>query len=1593
MATANSKSTPPPELRDEAPAKVKDAYASVVNRIPTPPNNGQGNAAAPNKSEDFDFINNNVAKAQAQAMGQKAQDAAAAMPSSALTNQQDSVPRAPNGSSGGGAAVAAATGGNVAAVQAEAQKRLDKAPVPARPAPAPPGPSDKPKAAKPLPQTKLEPTEPGQEPKPEHPKVVRADAVPDTHKQPAPVEPISKSKQTAQPPKESKLAGKAGGKPDASKSKDIDPELLKKKEKEKEKEAKKKAPPPPDYTGWKEVGGWDERSKLSSEEEAEDLLQRSTLLETYVTEKYYGDWYHNTALIFFTSVFSWLVARLGGGLPWLAIVLAFTATAYRTSVRRLRRNARDDLAREMGLKKLETDTETLEWLNSFLVKFWLIYEPVLSETVVATANQVLVGATPGFIDSLSLTTFTLGTKPPRVDHVRTFPKTEEDIAVMDWKFSFTPNDTEDMTAKQLKNKINPKVALGVRIGKGVVSKNLPILLEDMSFSGLMRVRIKMITTFPHVQTVDVSFLEPPKFDFVLKPIGGETFGFDINIIPGLQSFITEMVHSNIGPMMYAPNTFQLNIEQMLAGSGIESAIGVLAVTVNYAKGLKGSDAIGNTVDPYIKFSFNEREELARSGIKDNTKNPVWNETKYLLVKNLNEVLTMQIVDFNDVRKDKPIGIVNFPLETLTKKPDQDGVEAPVLAAGKNRGALQFDVHWYPVLKGRTLDDGTVEPPPDSNTGIVNFTVHQCKDLDAKRSMVGQLSPYVDMQLNDRKVHQSKTLKRTNNPVWDESFELLVTNKTKCKLGVLVRDARGLAADPIVGSYKISLDNLLAQIQDGQDWFNMTPSGRVRMSATWKPVALKDIQAGGYVEPIGVLRFFFKNATGLPNLESIGMIDPYMRVFVNSFQKGRTIHLDDTDKPVWNSVVYVTLQNARQKVFIEAMDAERNGKDRSLGSAPLDITKLVTFDENNQYLAHTENNMVGQALALERKAARGTVNYSVQFFPALNVMDPEEAEKKREEEEKAAKAREEAIARGEHPDVPAKVEQLPDEEEEEQVSSDEDSEAEDVPVEAPEKKTIEYPEPAPIVMPIEEQIKYSSGILVYMIDSIHGAEADTLLRVVVDKGAHPAYVSNKLKSGNNKLTENAEAMIRELEWSETLFEIISKESSKDVIADVAVPTINLLKEAYADEKTVTLTGRGGRQIQIKLRCRYFPVQMELDPEESINNQGSLHVDVIEAVDVPAADRSGKSDPYAVFKLNGKKIFKSKTIKKTLNPVWKESFETNIENRIRDELVCEVYDWDMGPAGDDFLGKVKIPLDELEPRSPLMLELPLDGKSGVLHLKLNFKPMYVKKRRNVGDVGTTFVGTVTDVGGVPMKMVGAAGHIAGGAAGMAGGVVGNAAGMAGGIAGNAAGMAGGIAGGAAGMAGGAAGNVAGGISKGGHFLTSKLPFGRKKDDDAASVVDTSGDVPAGDKSVDTSNGSIRHHKRIGSISSDMSGMNGGEYQPGQVTLMSMKGFDNVSHLQVRVYLAINGKREKELYKSKNVKSNGGESSIDESVSFTAPVDSKLVFKIRDHKSFGRDEELGEQSLPVAESAGNQHSVAFGDLGELQVYVNYAHSSSAA
>ncbi len=820
------------------------------------------------------------------------------------------------------------------------------------------------------------------------------------------------------------------------------------------------------------------------------------------------------------------------------------STYYRTSSRRVRRNFRDDVVREMALKKLDNDHESLEWINSFLVKFWPIYQPVLAQTVINAVDQVLSSATPSFLDSLKLKTFTLGSKPPRMDHVKTYPKAEDDTVVMDWKFSFTPNDTADMTSRQIKNKINPKVVLEIRIGKAMISKGLDVIVEDMAFSGIMRLKIKLQFPFPHIEKVEMCFLERPVIDYVCKPLGGETFGFDINFIPGLESFIQEQIHGNLAPMMYAPNVFPIEVAKLLAGSPVDQAIGVIAVTLHGAHGLKNPDKFSGNTDPYAVLTLNKRSPLARTKTIRDTSDPRWNETHYVVVTSFNDSLDIMLYDYNDIRKDRELGVASFPLERIEELEVYENERLEVIANGKARGVVNVDVRFFPVLEETKLSDGKVEPPPETNTGILRYTVEQAKDLDGTKSLVGLLNPYAVLLLNSKEVHHTKKLKRTNNPIWDDgSKEILITDRKNAKLGLAIKDDRDIAGDQIVGTYQIRLDDMLEMMEKGNDWYHLTGvhTGRAKITAQWKPVAIPGVlsSSGGYQAPIGVMRLHFKSAHGLRNFETMGKSDPYVRVLLSGIEKGRTVTHRNTLNPEWDEVIYVPMHSSRDRLTLDVMDAEKVGKDRSLGLVEVFAGDYMEQEESGEWLVNDVKKTQEVGLRLHGKGIeKGVLTFTVSFFPCLNIADPADEEDS-EETELAAGAPKTSLDAPRSSEV-GKISSLETKGTNNLPATPTSPVMPTSPASTNGRRSRELPREIPKVrLSPEELLNYESGFLIFNLIEGEMPKTGTHLEIFVDDMLYPSYASGTAKSQLFKFDEIGDCFIRELEFSKLTLRVCEK----------------------------------------------------------------------------------------------------------------------------------------------------------------------------------------------------------------------------------------------------------------------------------------------------------------------------------------------------------------------------------------------------------------------------------------------------------------------
>ncbi|ODQ80179.1 hypothetical protein BABINDRAFT_171199 [Babjeviella inositovora NRRL Y-12698] len=1080
------------------------------------------------------------------------------------------------------------------------------------------------------------------------------------------------------------------------------------------------------YRGWKEVGGWEQADKLVAEDELEDLSSRTTLLEEYLPVAAYGDWYHHVGYIIGAGLLSWLVGWFRFSLAPVFVILVAVSLVYRASMRKYRAVLREQAQKEFSIKKIESDFETMDWLNTFLDKYWVYLEPSVSQIVCEQINPLLAASpAPAFIKALWLDSFTAGTKPPRIDHVKTLPKTSDDVVVMDWGMSFTPYALADAHNKMYKNKVNQKVVVKLQM----FGVTVPVAVSDVSFKVNTRVRVRMMTAFPHVETINVSLLDAPQFDFTSRLFGDSIFNWEVLAVPGLLPFINDMVKKYAGPMLIDPMSFQLNVQQLLAGNALDSSIGVLAITTHSARGLKRSDS----PDPFLTFGF-DGVVLGKTSTKKGTL-PAWNETTYILVRSLATPLHIGAIDYNEFRKNKPLGAINHDLSSLILEPSQKSVSAPFMFNNKPVGELLFDLQFYPVLEAETRADGAVDPPPDLNTGVARIEINEAKNV---RSDSKKLTSYVEIQINKKVVYTTKVLKANNTPSWNTAHEEIIFNRRLARVSIVVKNK----SDDVLGAYNTSLNDLIDSMQVEKNWFSLgSGGGEIRLTAAWKPVGLSDVSgSGGYTEPIGVVRVQMDKAEDLKNLETVGTIDPYLRLMVNGFQRARTSVVESTLNPVFNEVHYITITSPNQRLTIEAMDVESVSDDRTLGSFDVKLNDLISKNDKGEYNEYVDLKKRTSKL-LTKKGARGFVTYSLSFYPTVPVMTLQDIKEEADEEAKRA---EEAKKKAE-------------EEAKNPPKEDAAAETETTEVAAVSRKKN---------LSLAQLLEYQTGVFVFKILGVDSSKSDLYLQAFFDKDGYASFESSKLENKKTKIGLTSDYLVRELDWSITNLRLSKKAKynrAEEAVAEITLPTIQLLQNSYQNPQTLTMGGGSAGSVQVQ--CRWIPVLVsDLPMADSIANSGHLKIQLVDAEGLPSADRNGYSDPYVELYLNNTKneFFKSKTKKKTLSPVWNEETQISVGSRAGGVIKVQCNDWDMGPESDDKLGTGYINLEEIDPLQPTEMQVALtgaDGKSaGVVNFKFSFKPEFVITAKahtssvSVGG-GAKLIGTgIGAVGGGGVKAVG-------------------------------------------------------------------------------------------------------------------------------------------------------------------------------------------------------------------------------------------------
>ncbi|GAB4813356.1 hypothetical protein N2152v2_000402 [Parachlorella kessleri] len=288
------------------------------------------------------------------------------------------------------------------------------------------------------------------------------------------------------------------------------------------------------------------------------------------------------------------------------------------------------------------------FINSILTILWPKLGPAVYKEAVKQSKQPIedVKAKVKVLESVTIDEIDLGTRPFRLDSVRTL-KTYEDELILEAPL-FWGGD------------ISVRVTATLRLGGFALV--IPVHVANVQFKALTRITVKpLVETLPCAGGVTLSLMEEPHVDCEVR-VGPSP---DLMALPGVPQAVQLAIKMVVSKMLVYPN--ELAVPVMPNFGAPPPPLGMLHVKVISATGLRST--FWDTVDPFVTMEVREGRPK-KTQVKDDQPNPVWNEEFDFVVDDTDKQrLNIVVKDYDLLSSDLvATAIVSFKDADFIKRP-------------------------------------------------------------------------------------------------------------------------------------------------------------------------------------------------------------------------------------------------------------------------------------------------------------------------------------------------------------------------------------------------------------------------------------------------------------------------------------------------------------------------------------------------------------------------------------------------------------------------------------------------------------------------------------------------------------------------------------------------------------------------------------------------------------------------------------------------------------------------------------------------------------------------------------------------------------
>uniref|UniRef100_A0A8B9JEY7 Extended synaptotagmin-like protein 1b n=1 Tax=Astyanax mexicanus TaxID=7994 RepID=A0A8B9JEY7_ASTMX len=597
------------------------------------------------------------------------------------------------------------------------------------------------------------------------------------------------------------------------------------------------------------------------------------------------------------------------------------------------------------------DVEKVEWLNKVLQQAWPFIgqylEKLLTETIAPS-----IRASSAHLQTLCFTKIDFGDKAIKVVGVKAHRENEKGQVLLDVYISYVGNVEINVEVKRYFCKAGVK---GIQL------------------NGMMRVILEpLIGDIPIVGAVTMFFIRRPKLSINWS---GLTNLLDI---PGLNVMSDTMIMDAIASYLVLPNRLTVALVPDLHVAQLRSPLprGVVRIYLLEADNLAEKDSymkgvIAGKSDPYALIRVGPQTFKSRH--QDNTLSPKWGEMYEVIVHEVpGQELEVEVYD-KDPDQDDFLGRIKIDLGIVRKAKVID--EWFTLKDVKT-GQVHLKLEWLTLedntenleqvlKKNETFLSKTAVPPSaailtvyldkaEGLPGVLRIHLLKGQNLVPKDNMMGGMvkgksDPYITINVGGN-TFKSNVIKENLNPLWNEMYEVVLTDLPGQDISLEVLDRDMDMKDDFMGRLKIKLTDIVkAKHIDELFALNDVKHGSVHLALEWLPTVTqpdklekvlhyqaKSSYLNKAVPAVALLFIYLDSAHDLP-LKKSGKEPKVGAELVLGGTSHKTLVCDRSSSPKWNEAFHFLLKDPWKE---ELMVKLSHCWDFSLGSVVIPVRELL-----------------------------------------------------------------------------------------------------------------------------------------------------------------------------------------------------------------------------------------------------------------------------------------------------------------------------------------------------------------------------------------------------------------------------------------------------------------------------------------------------------------------------------------------------------------------------------------------------------------------------------------------------------------------------